>query len=242
MAFGEATAERVESINQTVPSTVEWKGYQLINASVADTVGWLSRVVTEKGYQRLSFASAHTFYLAEHDPYYATALRRISGLLTDRSGVAAINRNTDYRTLVHLNARQIIPRLFDSLSSGTKIFLIGASPAQAQHLASNIGEAWPHLCLVGNEIGDFEAWEAANLVNTINASHADIVIAGMDTPRQEQWMDRHAATINAPLVLGVGGLFEFMASHAFGGTLCTADRHANGSWRFHLKGPALIRS
>ncbi|MEO1041755.1 MAG: WecB/TagA/CpsF family glycosyltransferase [Pseudomonadota bacterium] len=237
MAFGEGAALGIEGIETEGPNTVEWNGYQLVNASVADTVRWLRSVVTERGYQRLSFTSAHSFHLAEHDPYYATALRRMDGLLPDGSGVAVVTRDTGPRPFVRLRASQLVPRLLRNLPSSTRVFLLGANSTTARNLASNLGDTWPHLTLVGNEGSQFEAWESANMVNRINASQPDIVIVGMDAPRQEQWMDRHAATIHAPLVLGVGGLFAFMANHAFDGAMQSTYRGSRDPWRFHLKGP-----
>ena len=48
-------------------------------------------------------------------------------------------------------------------------------------------------------------------VAQINAACPDIVWVGLSTPKQEFWMADHMGRIDAPVMIGVGAAFDFLA-------------------------------
>jgi N-acetylglucosaminyldiphosphoundecaprenol N-acetyl-beta-D-mannosaminyltransferase len=69
-------------------------------------------------------------------------------------------------------------------------------------------------------------------VDAINAARPDIVWVGLSTPKQERWMADHLGRIEAPVLIGVGAAFDFLA-----GTKRQAPRwiQRNGlEWLFRL--------
>jgi len=49
------------------------------------------------------------------------------------------------------------------------------------------------------------------IVDIINAGHPDIVWVGLGAPKQEFWMANHLGRIKAPVMIGVGAAFDFLA-------------------------------
>ena len=49
------------------------------------------------------------------------------------------------------------------------------------------------------------------VVDAINAARPDIVWVGLSTPKQEFWMASHLGRIEAPVMVGVGAAFDFLA-------------------------------
>jgi exopolysaccharide biosynthesis WecB/TagA/CpsF family protein len=45
----------------------------------------------------------------------------------------------------------------------------------------------------------------------INAAKPDIVWVGLSTPKQEFWMAAHVGRLDAPVLIGVGAAFDFLA-------------------------------
>lgn len=45
----------------------------------------------------------------------------------------------------------------------------------------------------------------------INDAKPDIVWVGLSTPKQEYWMAEHLGRIEAPVMIGVGAAFDFLA-------------------------------
>jgi N-acetylglucosaminyldiphosphoundecaprenol N-acetyl-beta-D-mannosaminyltransferase len=70
------------------------------------------------------------------------------------------------------------------------------------------------------------------VVAAINAARPDIVWIGLSTPKQEFWMASHFGRLDAPVMIGVGAAFDFLA-----GTKRQAPRWMQQSgleWLFRL--------
>ncbi|HLD83149.1 MAG TPA: WecB/TagA/CpsF family glycosyltransferase, partial [Candidatus Omnitrophota bacterium] len=51
----------------------------------------------------------------------------------------------------------------------------------------------------------------ARIVEMINSAGPDILWVGLGSPKQDIWMYEHKARINAPVMIGVGAAFDFVA-------------------------------
>jgi N-acetylglucosaminyldiphosphoundecaprenol N-acetyl-beta-D-mannosaminyltransferase len=72
----------------------------------------------------------------------------------------------------------------------------------------------PGLNVVGTLCPPFRALlpeEDAEIVTQINEVAPDIVWIGLSSPKQEHWMANHIGRINAPVLIGVGAAFDFLA-------------------------------
>ena len=80
-------------------------------------------------------------------------------------------------------------------------------------MAARAAEAWlrlaPELRIAGTRDGYFTENEAREVARAIRDSGADVVLVGMGSPRQEEWMDRWGGETGARVVWCVGALFEY---------------------------------
>ena len=53
--------------------------------------------------------------------------------------------------------------------------------------------------------------ENNKIVEEINRSDSDIVWVGLGSPKQDIWMHEHRGRIDAPVMIGVGAAFDFLA-------------------------------
>ncbi len=53
--------------------------------------------------------------------------------------------------------------------------------------------------------------EDDKIVKDINNNSPDIIWVGLGSPRQDLWMYEHRDRVNAPLMIGVGAAFDFLA-------------------------------
>ncbi|MCX5704014.1 MAG: WecB/TagA/CpsF family glycosyltransferase [Candidatus Omnitrophica bacterium] len=53
--------------------------------------------------------------------------------------------------------------------------------------------------------------EDDKIVEDINKSGSDIIWVGLGSPKQDLWMYEHRGRINAPVMIGVGAAFDFLA-------------------------------
>ena len=50
-----------------------------------------------------------------------------------------------------------------------------------------------------------------DIVARINAARPDLLFVALGNPKQELWIGRNAARVNVPVMMGVGGTFNFIA-------------------------------
>ena len=101
-----------------------------------------------------------------------------------------------------------------SAARGYRHFYFGGAPGVADKLAASLVAAYPGLEVAGTYCPPFRALtpeEDAEVVARINAAAPDIVWVGLSTPKQERWMASHVGRINAPVLIGVGAAFDFLA-------------------------------
>jgi N-acetylglucosaminyldiphosphoundecaprenol N-acetyl-beta-D-mannosaminyltransferase len=93
-------------------------------------------------------------------------------------------------------------------------FLYGGTAASLEKLAANVEQFAPGAQIVGSYSPPFRALtdeEDELIAQTINSSKADIVWCGLGMPKQELWMARHRARLNAAVLIGVGAAFDIHA-------------------------------
>ncbi|WP_240705217.1 WecB/TagA/CpsF family glycosyltransferase [Pacificoceanicola onchidii] len=158
------------------------------------------------------FLNAHCANLRARDRAYAAALARASHVLPDGIGVELAARMTGGGLTENLNGTDFTPALLrEAAAAGQTVYLFGATPGTAEDAAEKLMRDIPGLRIVGTRDGYQGAQDEAAAVEAINRSGADIVIVAMGVPLQEMWIDRNRAALNAPVVLGVGALFDFLA-------------------------------
>ena len=66
----------------------------------------------------------------------------------------------------------------------------------------------------------------------INAGQPDILFVAMGSPRQEEWIQTHRATLEAPFCMGIGGTLDVVSGEArWAPAIC---RKTGTDWLFRL--------
>jgi N-acetylglucosaminyldiphosphoundecaprenol N-acetyl-beta-D-mannosaminyltransferase len=101
-----------------------------------------------------------------------------------------------------------------SSQRGYRQFYYGGSEGVADKLKQGLTAAHPDLEVAGTYCPPFRALtpeEDQAAVDAINAARPHIVWVGLSTPKQEFWMATHLGRVEAPVMVGVGAAFDFLA-------------------------------
>jgi N-acetylglucosaminyldiphosphoundecaprenol N-acetyl-beta-D-mannosaminyltransferase len=101
-----------------------------------------------------------------------------------------------------------------SVQRGYRQVYYGGAEGVAEQLKQTLATAHPGLAVVGTFCPPFReltAEEDNAFVEAINAMRPHIVWVGLSTPKQERWMASHRRRIEAPVMVGVGAAFDFLA-------------------------------
>jgi len=95
---------------------------------------------------------------------------------------------------------------------GWRHFYYGGKEGVADVMAERLKEQYPGLQVVGTYSPPFRELtpeEDDAVINMINAAKPDFVWVGLGLLRQETWIAKHLARLDAPWLVGVGAAFDY---------------------------------
>ena len=195
-----------------VPAPTRLFGLNLVNAergAIADRI--VARAAA--GVRTIvAFANAHCINVARAAPEYRTALETADLLLPDGAGMRIAAGLAGEPIGENLNGTDLFPELCArAAAAGTPIFLFGGQRGVAMAAAAAMKARFPGLKVAGTADGYFASSDEAGLIARINASGAKLLFVGLGVPRQDELIARLRPSIEVPVVLGVGGLFDYFS-------------------------------
>jgi len=94
-----------------------------------------------------------------------------------------------------------------------RLYFLGGGGDTAERAAAELRRRYPAAIISGARDGYFHDDESAMVAAAIAASGANIVCAGLGSPKQEKWLARHAAATGCGAAIGVGGSFDVFAGN-----------------------------
>jgi N-acetylglucosaminyldiphosphoundecaprenol N-acetyl-beta-D-mannosaminyltransferase len=99
-----------------------------------------------------------------------------------------------------------------SAEAGYRICLFGAAPGVAENAAAWVTERFPGAEVTGLGAPDVarDGTMDPGALEPIRAVRPDIVGVALGHPKQERWIARHARSLGAPVMIGIGGTLDFL--------------------------------
>ena len=176
----------------------------------------MAQAARDKRSMRVVFVNAHTINTAMADSQYKAAVSSADRIYADGSGMAVAAWMSGTPLMDNVNGTDLFPLLCrEAIAAGTPIFLLGGKPGVAEAAARTISDFGMGAAIVGTHHGYFAhgSAEEDRVIGLINASGAKIVLVAMGVPLQDQWTKRNAPRLDAPVIAGVGGLFDFFSGN-----------------------------
>lgn len=158
----------------------------------------------------LFFLNAHCFNFAQKDREYFDILNSCDYLLNDGIGIKIASKIEKLVLKKNLNGTDFIPEIAEmAAKKGYKIFLLGAKDGIAEEAAVKLKEKFEGLQIAGVHSG-YGLDES--VLEMINNSKADILIAGMGVPMQEKWIRENKSKLGSvKLFVGGGAILDFLS-------------------------------
>lgn len=159
---------------------------------------------------------ASSLIYARDDAALASALRDAAIVTPDGMGIVHAARLLGEK----IADRVYGPDLMEfhckrAATAGTPIFLYGGhDDAALTELQSTLTERFPGLPITGAYSPphrDLTDQEVRDVTAQINQSGAEVVWVGIGSPKQELWMQTMRGRLEAPVLVGVGAAFDFLA-------------------------------
>jgi N-acetylglucosaminyldiphosphoundecaprenol N-acetyl-beta-D-mannosaminyltransferase len=115
----------------------------------------------------------------------------------------------------------ICPKVFEMCDKeGYSNFLFGCAPGTPEKAAANVKERWStakiagtlhgHWDMLSGTPGTFTKEDMDMMVETINASNADVIHVSLPTPMQQNWVWDVADRLNVPVFITGGSYLDHL--------------------------------
>jgi N-acetylglucosaminyldiphosphoundecaprenol N-acetyl-beta-D-mannosaminyltransferase len=177
-----------------------------------DVVRAVDRAVRCDEVATLTYLNAHNFRLAWKDAAYRELLQRFDVVFCDGVGLRLGLRFLGLALPQRMTPPDFVDRLLAGVAAaGEGVFLLGDEPATVAAAGARVEARWPGL-VRGHHHGFFGEDGGNAVATAIEASGARLMLVGMGSPLQEQWIVRLAARSGGAW-LAVGGLFRWYSGH-----------------------------
>lgn len=171
------------------------------------------KLVCNRGSTHIAFLNAHNANVLMRDREYRAVLERCL-VLPDGLGVdIAAKFIHDTAFAANLNGTDLVPAALTFVSKPLRVGLLGASSAILHDAATNFRKHTPWHEFVEISDGYFDRADTASIVRRIETARLDLLLVAMGTPLQEKWVDAHLTAKQAPVIISVGALFDFVSGH-----------------------------
>jgi N-acetylglucosaminyldiphosphoundecaprenol N-acetyl-beta-D-mannosaminyltransferase len=194
---------------------VDLFGVPIQNCTTRDALARLARFLhaPERQPRAVFFVNANTLNLACASPAYRGVLCSADQVFGDGTGVRwAVRLVHGVGMIDNVNGTDLVPELLRRPPGhGLRYYLLGARPEAIARAAAHAAEAFPGWTLVGHHHGYVTPEASGDVIDAIDAARPELLLVGMGNPRQEDWIAANLKRLRVPLVMGVGGLFDYWA-------------------------------
>jgi N-acetylglucosaminyldiphosphoundecaprenol N-acetyl-beta-D-mannosaminyltransferase len=179
------------------------------------------------------FVNAHCINQAASHPGYASLLSEAPFLFADGVGMAIAARFSGTRLEHNVNGTDLFPLICEAAAAAVvPVAFLGARPGVARACADRMQAMYPGLRVVWTDHGYLDPEQEQGRLHGLNASGARILFVAKGVPAQECWIAEHAERLAAPVVLGVGALFDFYSGNVPRAPRVVRD--LRGEWVYRL--------
>ena len=190
-------------------------GTQILSAPLDEVVDELERCIEYGDREYVCFANAHLTSTARVDESTARALGGARMVLADGAPVAWAIKLLTGKAGHRIAGADVFAELCRrSPAKGHRHFFLGSTPEVLRGMIETVERAHPGIEICGAYSPPFGPAlfdELPAVTRRIDETGADVVWVGLGAPRQEQWMEAARPMLRAPLLLGVGAVFELAA-------------------------------
>lgn len=217
-------------------------GLPLVNARLEDAAEAIVARAARRDRTILHFINAHCVNTLKSDPAYGRALSHADALLPDGSGLRIAALLTGRAMGENLNGTDLFPWLCrEAAAQNVSLFLLGGKAGIADKVAFNMKAKSPGLTIAGTHHGFFAQDDEDAVIDAINASGAGILLVGLGVPQQEKWIARCRSRITVPVLMGVGGLFDYYSGRIARAPILLRKTGLEWVWRLAMEPQRLAR-
>ena len=199
------------------PTTVNVVNVPIAVTDYEGTLDWMDSMVAGRRRCYVCACNTHTVMASNEDPELQAALQSPYALNVPDGQPLVWALNALGSSLTdRVYGPELMARAFArGASNEQRFYLYGGRDQEALiNLGNSLRRRFPGVNIVGGYSPPFRALtaeERSAVAEDINQAEADVVWVGIGVPKQEKWMATLRPHLEAPVLVGVGAAFDFLA-------------------------------
>lgn len=194
----------------TAPESLTIQDIPINNLTMTDTLEQLSVMMQDPTPKQVVFVNAHCANVAYKDASYLRTLQEAALSLADGIGLKLAGKLLRRDIKQNVNGTDLFPRLVEAMEgTGQGLYLLGAREGIPETVVDWVNRNYPDMLISGFQHGYYKPEQEAEVIQNIRNSGAKLLLVAFGVPRQDVWLRQHLLELNVPVVMGVGGLFDF---------------------------------
>lgn len=192
--------------------SIDILGVRVDDATYDDLLAAVDRFVASGRPHQVVTLNPEMLVAAHDDPAFRSGLARSDLNVADGVGLMLAARLLGHPLRQRVTGSDGIYHLArHSARQGYRVYFLGAGPGVADAAAQRLATAYPGLDVAGTYAGSPADEESATVIARVRAARPDLLLVAYGVPAEEKWIARHRDALGVPVMMGVGGSFDFVA-------------------------------
>jgi len=200
------------SFQQPASSYVRILGVRVDALTYTDLLARIAAFIAEGTPHQIATVNPEFVMEARHNPAFAAVLEQTDLCLADGVGLLWAARRLGRALPERVTGSDGVPLIAQRAAERDwRVYLLGAGPGVAQRTGEILQARYHGLRVAGAYAGSPADADAAEIVTRVREARPDILFVAYGAPKQDLWIGRHRAALAVPVMMGVGGSFDFIA-------------------------------
>ncbi len=182
------------------------------NLDVDDVIRFANSTIELHKRGFIAVQNANKMYLSDRIPYLRRAISEAALVLPENAiniGMFILGKPLKARNMGGVRIMEELLRAAES--RGWRVYFVGATRQNLETMISQLAVRFRQLKITGYRDGYFQDEERDQIVDSIAATHSNLLFVGMGSPKQELFIVENLAKMNVNIAMGVGGSFNVFA-------------------------------
>jgi N-acetylglucosaminyldiphosphoundecaprenol N-acetyl-beta-D-mannosaminyltransferase len=204
--------QTTSSFQQPASSSVRILGVRVDALTYAGLLARIAVFIAEGTPHQIATVNPEFVMEAWRNPAFAVVLEQTDLCLADGVGLLWAARRLGRALPERVTGSDSVPLIAQCAAERDwRVYLLGAGPGVAQRTGEILQGRYPGLRVAGAFAGSPADADAAEMITRVREARPDILFVAYGAPKQDLWIGKHRTALGVPVMMGVGGSFDFIA-------------------------------
>ncbi len=198
-----------------MPSALDILDVPVHDVTYDETLTLIGQFIADGSPHQICTVNPEFVMAARDGAEFMNILRDADLCVPDGVGLLWASRLKGHPLRQRVSGSDLVPMIAaEAASRRWRVFFLGAAEGVAERAASILRARHPELIVAGVWVGSPQPQDDEVTIAKIRAASPQILFVAYGAPAQDKWIARSRERLHVPVMMGVGGSFDFIAGAA----------------------------